>query len=277
MREKIPEILVDNDMVVYLITNLINNRQYVGAEKRYNSGYFGSGRLIKEAIEKFGRENFKKKIIIGNIDSWEECLELESVCILSLNTLQPCGYNRKIHQWPPPIEAASRGGKKRIANLRKEGKFKELSSKGGKRTHELHPEEQKRWCRKASKSQSREAKVKGGEIGGLIAGKMRAEYWKENPEEHKELCKRGNKNQSKEAKSKGGKIAGKVIAERRESDSNYEKEYKASREKGGKKRTENLRMEGKLCDVCAEAGKMNAHILFEIDGLIQRTILGAIK
>lgn len=100
-------------MHIYLITNLINGKQYVGAEKGNDPGYFGSGRLIIEAIERFDKENFKKKTLVDDkyIDSWDECLKLEKACILSLNTLVPNGYNITLWNWPVPVGMLRKGGR----------------------------------------------------------------------------------------------------------------------------------------------------------------------
>ena len=53
-------------MYIYKITNLINDKIYVGQSSKNsedNPWYFGSGKLIGLAIKKYGRENFSKEVI----------------------------------------------------------------------------------------------------------------------------------------------------------------------------------------------------------------------
>ena len=50
-------------MVIYMTTNLINGKKYIGRDSKNNPNYLGSGLLLKNAIRRYGRHNFKKKII----------------------------------------------------------------------------------------------------------------------------------------------------------------------------------------------------------------------
>ena len=81
---------------IYKITNLTNNKIYIGQRKTNKNpetdNYFGSGKLIIMAIKKYGVENFTKTII-EFCENWEDLNEKEIYWIENLNSLPPNGYN----------------------------------------------------------------------------------------------------------------------------------------------------------------------------------------
>lgn len=77
---------------VYKITNLINGKYYIGKHqtKNLDDGYMGSGKLIKQAIEKNGVANFKKEII-HIFDNEEEMNAKEAeLVVISEETYNLC-------------------------------------------------------------------------------------------------------------------------------------------------------------------------------------------
>ena len=78
-------------MVIYKITNLLDGMVYVGQDSKNRSSYFGSGLLIKRAIEKYGKENFKREIL-EHCNTKEELNQREVYWIKKLNAKEN-GYN----------------------------------------------------------------------------------------------------------------------------------------------------------------------------------------
>jgi len=80
-------------MIIYKITNLLNNKIYIGQDSKNNKYYFGSGRLIKQAIKKYGKENFTKEILC-ECSTKEELNQKEVYWINQLKaTDRKVGYN----------------------------------------------------------------------------------------------------------------------------------------------------------------------------------------
>ena len=82
-------------MIIYKVTCLINGKSYIGQQlnNRQNRTYIGSGILIKNAIRKYGRENFIKEIL-HYCSSKKELNEKEIFYIEKFNsTEENIGYN----------------------------------------------------------------------------------------------------------------------------------------------------------------------------------------
>jgi group I intron endonuclease len=61
-------------MYIYKITNKINQKIYIGKHASKRKNYWGSGKKIKLAIKKYGKENFDKEII-------EQCVDEEQLSV----------------------------------------------------------------------------------------------------------------------------------------------------------------------------------------------------
>jgi group I intron endonuclease len=81
-------------MQIYKITNLINKKIYIGKDEFSNENYYGSGKLIKKAIKKYGKENFIKEVLEDNINDKFILQEREVFWIATYNaTDKKVGYN----------------------------------------------------------------------------------------------------------------------------------------------------------------------------------------
>lgn len=79
---------------VYLTTNLINGKQYVGEHttNKINDAYCGSGHLLIKAYKKYGKHNFKREIL-EQFNSKKDAFIAQEKYINEYRTLAPYGYN----------------------------------------------------------------------------------------------------------------------------------------------------------------------------------------
>jgi group I intron endonuclease len=70
---------------IYKTTNLVNGKYYIGKHStdQLDDGYYGSGTVIKRAVKKYGRENFKTEILEFAGD--ESCLSKREKEIVNLD------------------------------------------------------------------------------------------------------------------------------------------------------------------------------------------------
>ena len=89
------EIIKDPYGFVYITTNLINGKRYIGA-KKFDSrnvwkNYLGSGKAFSNALDKYGKENFIKEIISIHY-SYEELFNAEEKMIKFCNATKSDNY-----------------------------------------------------------------------------------------------------------------------------------------------------------------------------------------
>jgi group I intron endonuclease len=195
---------------VYLITNTINNKKYIGQTKcddietRWNSHRKmlkdSIGRYLLSAYKKYGIEKFKFQIICICFD--ECCDTLEEYYIKKFNTLVPNGYNLKA------------GGK----STRHHEETKKLI---GKRLKERVTDEIRQEMRERSKNSTHFSylKVYTQEEKEQISKKQK-EYWANLTEEQREKISEERKNRVvtsekvKIALEKGRKLLNKKVGKK---------------------------------------------------------------
>jgi len=79
---------------VYIITNTLNGKQYVGDHSTFklHDGYLGSGDVLKCAFRNHGKQNFKKEIL-AFFSTKQNAFAAQEKYIIQYNTLYPNGYN----------------------------------------------------------------------------------------------------------------------------------------------------------------------------------------
>jgi group I intron endonuclease len=83
-------------MFLYVITNLVNGKQYVGIanhpERRKVEHFSGHGsKLVRQALRKYGRENLHFEVWYEGPEDWIKMMEYRA--IVMLDTRAPYGYN----------------------------------------------------------------------------------------------------------------------------------------------------------------------------------------
>lgn len=78
---------------IYITTNLVNGKKYIGQHKSevFNPEYKGSGKLIKRAVNKYGKHNFEVKLL-EKCNNKKELDDAEVKWILKLNCVSSDGY-----------------------------------------------------------------------------------------------------------------------------------------------------------------------------------------
>lgn len=113
--------------IVYLTTNLINQKIYVGVHSTYNlnDGYLGSGKILQRSINKYGMENFKIQILYYCLSD-KDAYEIERQIVDLPFTLKTNTYN---------IAIGGIGGRREIVSSRLGKTFEEIF--GVKKSQEI--------------------------------------------------------------------------------------------------------------------------------------------
>lgn len=155
-------------MFIYITTNIINGKKYIGLCTRDDDNYLGSGKLIKDAIKKYGKKNFTRKIL-ERCDDFETLCEREMYWIEKYNAVQDKNFynlsyggssgdsklmkeywrsmtpeeRKKSRNWKPHFLNLDQSGEKHISKI--DPDWKEKVSKAVKNTwNNYTPDEKKK-------------------------------------------------------------------------------------------------------------------------------------
>lgn len=82
--------------IVYVTTNLVNGKKYIGKHNGKRPNYFGSGLAIKSALKKYGKASFSKEII-AEVGTDQEAFLLEEKLSREWDVVaDPNWYNMKV-------------------------------------------------------------------------------------------------------------------------------------------------------------------------------------
>jgi len=77
--------------IVYLTTNKVNGKKYIGYDGKNDASYLGSGKILKMAIEKYGAHNFTKDIL-AEFENESDALSYEKEMINKHNAVNSNYY-----------------------------------------------------------------------------------------------------------------------------------------------------------------------------------------
>ena len=122
--------------LIYKITNLINNKIYVGAHATtdVNDSYMGSGVNIVKSIKKYGLENFKKEILF-NFETSEEMYAKEAELVDEAFVMRTDTYNAALGGKGNPVIIALQepGYREMLSEKTKAGMTEEVRAKISKK------------------------------------------------------------------------------------------------------------------------------------------------
>jgi group I intron endonuclease len=153
---------------VYLTTNLITGKQYIGdhSSDTLNDEYLGSGSYIISAIKKYGKENFKKEIL-EHFNNKQSAFNAQESYIKKFNThVSQGGYNISEKGGHQVNNSMSQETKNKIRKIRKGKKLnlspEQILRRSVVQTGKYHSQETKEKIRIANigKKMSDESKEK---------------------------------------------------------------------------------------------------------------------
>jgi hypothetical protein len=134
-------------MYIYKIINKINGKWYIGKTNGQDPNYMGSGKILKQAYKKYGKENFEK-VILETCSTEEELNLREIQWINSTNaTIDPMSYNL--------VEGGTGGDRSKFVNYSKIDRTNYKMEGARHWINSLSSEEKKQFLNKQAENRSK--------------------------------------------------------------------------------------------------------------------------
>ena len=131
---------------IYETTNLVNGKTYIGKKKgEFDKTYYGSGMILKQALNKYGKENFEV-VVISTYDTEED---LNNAEILFIETRNPTYNIAKGGTGGNTLARADEEYIQEVMSKRKQGMSNAWRN--------LSEEQRKQWCENISKAKKGKA------------------------------------------------------------------------------------------------------------------------
>lgn len=131
---------------IYETRNLINSKTYIGKRNgNFDKNYYGSGKILRYALNKYGRENFEV-VVLATYDTEED---LNNAEIMFIKTRNPAYNIAEGGTGGDTLARADKQYKQKVIAKRKQG-----LSNAWKNASEEH---RKAWCENISKAKKGKA------------------------------------------------------------------------------------------------------------------------
>lgn len=140
--------------ILYCTTNLINGKIYVGSHKTTNvdDEYLGSGKALRRAIQKYGKESFRKEVLFV-FDNADAMFQKEAEVVNEEFVLRKDTYNLKV------------GGKGGLRGVYEAGRSTPIEKLNARRAERLRTDEVfRQGFRDRGRAQARAMMAKGAGI-----------------------------------------------------------------------------------------------------------------
>lgn len=112
---------------VYLWTNVVTGKKYIGAHVgKVDDGYIGSGKHFKKSVEKYGLENFERKILYFEYNSIENLWKKEYDLINESDAVKSKEYYNLCNP-PPKLMKYINGNIQKIVTEETKNKLSEIA------------------------------------------------------------------------------------------------------------------------------------------------------